>query len=395
MPLLPSRSMQIEAITDAARLEGLVADIRGEGRFALDTEFVWERTYAPRLCLAQVATSSRLAVIDPVEGAPLEPLGELLADPDVDVVMHAPAADLTGFALHFGTRPAGVFDAQLAAGFAGLGGSLSLERMLDQSVGVKLHHSEGFTDWSKRPLTETQVEYAADDVRHLLAAADALRARLDGQGRWSWAAEEMERRFGREAGIVQDPDEAWQRVQGRGKLRAGQLGSLVALAAWREREARRRDIPVAWLVRDATLIELARRRPRSAADAEGIRGLQLKRGPQLDGMLAAVAAGDEITIDRPAETSAELRTRLRAVLPLASAVLQARCGAAGIASELVATRDDLETLIRHQAGEDSREPALLSGWRRELAGDSLMALLRGEVVLRVVDGPPHVSEQPV
>jgi ribonuclease D len=126
-----------------------------------------------------------------------------------------------------------------------------------------------------------------------------------------------------------------------------------------------------------------------------VRGLQLKRGPQLDGMLAAVRAGDEITMERPAETSAELRTRLRAVLPLASAVLQARCGAAGIASELVATRDDLETLIRHQAGEGTREPALLSGWRRELAGDSLMALLRGEVVLRVTDGPPHVSEQPV
>jgi len=225
--------VQVEQITDAASLEGLVRDAREAGRFAIDTEFVWERTYAPRLCLVQIATPTRLAVVDPVAGAPLDPIAALIADPAIVKVMHAPAADLTGFALHFGVQPASVWDLQLAAGFAGLGGSLSLERALEQAVGVRLRHAEGFTDWSKRPLTEVQIAYAADDVRHLLAAADALDERLRGLGRQAWAAEEMERRFGAGAQVVQDPDQAWRRVQGRGKLRPGQLATLVGPPAVR------------------------------------------------------------------------------------------------------------------------------------------------------------------
>jgi ribonuclease D len=384
----------IERITDAAALSALLAAARDEGRCAIDTEFVWERTYAPRICLVQVATAERLAVVDPLEGAPLEPLAELLADPGVRKAMHAPGADLTGFALQFGTRPAGVFDLQLASGFAGLGGSLSLERALEQSVGVKLHHAEGFSDWAKRPLSEAQLAYAADDVAHLLAAMDELERRLATQGRSTWAEEEMLRRFGPDATLVQDPDEAWRRVQGRGKLRGPQLGALVALAAWREREARRRDQPVAWLVRDATLVELARRRPTSPREVDGIRGFQLKQGPAFDRMFDAIGRADELVPERVPEPPAELRNRVRAVLPLAGAVLQARCAEAGVASELVATRDDLEMLIRHQAGDGSPQPALLSGWRRELAGEALLQLLDGRVALRVVPGPPHVDAQP-
>jgi ribonuclease D len=304
--------------------------------------------------------------------------------------MHAPGADLTGFALHFGTGAAAVFDTQLAAGFAGLGGSLSLERMLDQTLGVRLKHAEGFTDWSKRPLTATQVAYAGDDVRHLLAAMGALLDRLLGQGRDRWADEEMERRYGPEAQLVQDPDQAWRRVAGRGKLRGEQLVALVAAAAWREREARRRDIPTSWLVRDPTLIELARRRTRTVEQARAVRGLQLKNGPQLDGLLTVLAEAHGPAPERGAELPSELRNRIKVVLPLASSVLQAVCAQAGIASELVATRDDLESLIRVVA-EGGDDHPLLHGWRRELAGDELLRLLRGEVALRVLPGPPHVA----
>jgi ribonuclease D len=386
--------MRIEQITDAAGVESLLADARSAGRCALDTEFLWERTYAPVLCLVQIATPERLAVIDPLMGAPLDAVAELVADPAVRKAMHAPSGDLTGFTLHFGTGAAALFDAQLAAGFAGYGGSLSLERMLDQAIGVRLKHAEGFTDWTKRPLTDQQVAYAADDVRHLLAAMDALELRLREQGRDRWAAEEMERRYGEGAQLVQDPDTAWRRVGGRGKLRGEQLAGLVAAAAWREREARRRDIPTGWLVRDPTLIELARRRPATVAEAQQVRGLQLKRGPQLDGMLEALAAADGPPPERAPEMGSEMRNRIKVVLPLASAVLQATCADAGIASELVATRDDLESLIRVVSEGDDGDHPLLSGWRRELAGEPLLRLLRGEVSLRVVPGPPHVAEQP-
>jgi ribonuclease D len=140
--------MSIEQITDDAGRASLLADARGEGRCALDTEFVWERTYAPVLCLVQIATAERLAVVDPLQGAPLQPVADLIADGSVVKAMHAPGAAPPAFALHVGTGAAAVFDTQLAAGFAGLGGSLSLERLLEQTLGVRLKHAEGFTDWS-------------------------------------------------------------------------------------------------------------------------------------------------------------------------------------------------------------------------------------------------------
>jgi ribonuclease D len=183
--------MQIEQITRADALEPLLGAARSEGRCAIDTEFVWERTYAPRLCLVQIATAERLAVVDPVAGVPLAPVADLMADPAVEKVMHAPSGDLAAFVLQHDVRPVHVYDTQLAAGFAGYGGTLSLERLLEAALRVRLRHDEGFTDWQRRPLTETQIEYAADDVRHLLRAADALRAKLVSQGREAWVAEEL------------------------------------------------------------------------------------------------------------------------------------------------------------------------------------------------------------
>jgi ribonuclease D len=314
-----------------------------------------------------------------------------MADPAVEKVMHAPSGDLAAFVLQHDVRPVRVYDTQLAAGFAGYGGTLSLERLLEAALKVRLRHDEGFTDWQRRPLTDAQFEYAADDVRHLLAAVDALTDRLRSQGREGWVAEELEARFGPDAPFVQDPDTAWRRVAGRGKVRTEGLAALRAAAAWREREARRRDLPAAWLVKDATLVELARRRPATAKDAEGIRGLQIRRGRQLDELLATLAdPGPPPEAD--VELPGDVRRRIRVVLPLASAVLQARCAAAGVASELVATRADLESFIAGQALDGDRPHPLLTGWRRELAGDSLVRLLRGEISLRVLPGPPHVAE---
>jgi ribonuclease D len=387
--------MQLEQITTGDALTPLLDEARAEGSCAVDTEFVWERTYAPALCLVQLATASRLAVIDPLAGAPLQPVAELMADASVEKVMHAPSGDLAAFVLHHNVRPRRVFDTQLAAGFAGYGGSPSLERLLEQSVGVRLRHDEGFTDWQRRPLTPVQIEYAADDVRHLLDAARALRERLGRQGRQAWVDEELEQRYGEGAALVQDPEQAWRRVSGRGRLRGEQVAVLAAVAAWREREARRRDLPASWLVKDATLIEIARRRPRTARDAESIRGLQLRRGAQLDGMLAAVAGAGPVPADAGGgDLPGDVRRRVRVVLPLASAVLQARCAEAGIASELVATRADLEALIAGQAMGSGADHPLLHGWRHELAGESLLRLLGGEIALKVLPRAPHVAEQP-
>ena len=232
-------------------------------------------------------------------------------------------------------------------------------------------------------------------MRYLLAAADRLEERLQQLGRRSWLAEELDQRFGPEAALVQNPDTAWRRVAGRGKVRGAQLGTLVSVAAWREREARERDMPATWLVKDATLVELARRQPKTAAQAEGVRGLNLRRGGRMDGLLRAIAEAGDPPPATDTELTGDLRRRVKVVLPLASSVLQARCAEAGIASELVATRADVEALIAHVALGDADSLPLLRGWRRELAGDRLLALLRGEVSLRVLPGAPHISESQI
>jgi ribonuclease D len=388
--------VEIEVVTGQAGVDAVVAAARDAGRCAIDTEFVWERTYAPALCLVQVAAGDRVFVNDPLRGAPAAPVASLVADAAVEKVMHAPSGDLAAFHLEFGARPASIYDVQLAAGFAGLGGSLSLERLVEATVGVRLQHDEGFTDWQRRPLSETQVRYAADDVRYLVEAADVLAEQLERSGRTGWAAQEMERRWGPSAEVVQSPENAWRRVSGRGRLGGEQLTVLMAVAAWREREARRQNVPASWLMRDPTLVEVARRRPRTPEQAEAVRGLRVRRR-QMQGLLAAVEEGlsaPPVRIRR--EASPEVRRRIRAVLPLATAVLQARCGEAGIASELVATRDDLESLIRGLAeGDEASTQTLLSGWRFELAGESLRELLEGRVALAVVPGPPHVEAFPL
>src|SRR4051794_28920322 len=197
--------MDIEQVTDAAGVRSLVEEAGADGRCAIDTEFVWERTYAPALCLVQIATERRVAVVDPLRGAPLDPVASLIGDASVEKVMHAPSGDLAAFMLHYSVAPQHVYDVQLAAGFAGLGGSLALSRLIESALKQRLEHAEGFTDWQQRPLTGQQLRYAADDVRYLLQAADVLEERLQRSGRARWASEEMERRFGAGAPIVQDP----------------------------------------------------------------------------------------------------------------------------------------------------------------------------------------------
>ena len=176
-------AVPIERLVSPADIARLAEEARAAGRIGLDTEFLWERTYAPVPCLAQVATATRLAIIDPIEGADLAPIAALVADPAVEVIMHAPAADLVLFARRFGVRPTRIFDVQLVAGFVGLGTSLAYERLVERALHVRLVHNETFSNWVKRPLSDTQIAYAADDVRHLHALADTLTRELAERGR--------------------------------------------------------------------------------------------------------------------------------------------------------------------------------------------------------------------
>ena len=388
-------SIRIEHLRDAAEIRAFAETARSEGRLALDTEFVWERTYSPVPCLLQLATAGRVVVVDPLEDVDVGPIAEIVADPAVQLVMHAPAGDLLLFATRYGVRATSVFDTQLAAGFVGHGISMAYDRLVERVAGVALQHNETFSDWSRRPLTEAQIEYAADDVRYLFAVADALVAKLDEMGRRSWAEDEIARRYGTGATIEPDPQRAYLKVARRGRLSGRQLAQLRAVAAWREEEARSRDLPPGWVLKDPSVVEVARRNPQDAAALGKLRGLGNLAAPAGQRLLDALAhAGDGEPPQTARELPPGLARRVAAASALGAVLVRARCEGAHIAPELVATRAELESFVEAMAaGHDDH--GLLSGWRRELVGAELRELVQGNVALALDPQAPYVRTFPL
>lgn len=388
--------MQQELITEAAGVDEAVAAARAAGRSALDFEFLWEKTYAPIPCLAQLAVGDVVYLIDPIAGAPLGPVGELVADPGHLSVMHAPSADLALLDMSLGTRPANLLDVQLVAGFVGLGAGQGLGTLLERVLRVRLDKSERYTDWSRRPLSARQIEYGAADVAHLLELADELTRRAAAMGREAWVREEHERRYGPHARFVSEPDEAWRRVKGHGRLTPRDRAVLAAVAGWREREARRRDKPVGWLVPDRVLVELARRRPADRAALEGERGLPSGiRGADADGLLAAIRAGEAAEpIALGPGVRPDVGERLDVLGPLGAVLVSARAQAVDLAPSLLANRDEISGFIAAAITGELDGHAMASGWRYELAGAALLELAEGRLALAADARRPYLRELP-
>lgn len=362
----------------------------------IDTEFLWERTYAPLICLVQINVDGQIVVADPLDGIDLEPVAEVIEDPAVEIVMHAPHADLVAFAMRYDTTPSNVFDTQLAAGFAGLSAGLSYEKLVLETIGVRVQPSESFSDWSRRPLSAKQLRYAAEDVEHLPAMTDHIVETLTEMGRLEWAQEELARRFTDRSRLGTRPEEAWRKVSRRGKLGGRDLSVLRELAAWRERTARRRDTPASWVIKDPTLVELARRKPRTAKDAVRVRGVDAgMRASDQNDLIKAVELGlTDTLVEDSSPPPRMVRRRVTVAKGLTTALLRARCEGADIASELVGTSADVEDLIAWVAtSEDqrdpSRTPALLLGWRAEF-GNDLVDLIEGRVRLRLTEEDPFL-----
>jgi ribonuclease D len=319
----------------------------------------------------QVATSNRLAVIDPLEGGDVDPIARLVADRTVELLMHAPSGDLVLFARRFGVVPSRVFDVQLIAGFVGLGSSLAYDRLVEHVLRVRLEHNETFSNWSVRPLSPTQIAYAADDVRHLHALADALARDIDRRGRTAYAADELARRYGSEDVGAPDPRRAYLKLPRRGRLTARQLAVLREVAAWREEEARTRDLPVGWVLKDPAALEIARTMPRDAA---------------------AIAAGiDAEPMATPREPSSDVVRRVATALDLAAVLLRVRCDEAELAPELVATRGELERFVMGIVTGDVGGQPLAAGWRDTLVGAELRQLVGGRVAIAVRATAPYVE----
>ncbi|MEA2508411.1 MAG: ribonuclease [Actinomycetota bacterium] len=385
-PSLISSPGEIAAAADAAR---------SSGAMALDTEFLRERTYRARLCLVQLATRDQIWLIDAAVQDDLTAVTGLLSDPGVEVVVHAGKQDLQIFHDAYGVLPRNVFDVQIAAGFAGLGASLPYGRLVGEVLGVRLEKAESYTDWCTRPLTAGQLSYAADDVRYLLGAADALKAQLNEMDRMAWVGEEMAA-LQTDATYESDPGEAWRRVGGRGSLSGHQAAILKEVARWREEAASRRDLPRGWIVKDVTLVEIARRAPSTPTQLKAIRGVNAREAERSGGaILAAVERGKRAEpIATKKGPGRSVQHRVRALTGIADALIKARSDQAGVAPEFVATRDELESVLVDvmEGSSDGSGHALLGGWRRELAGRSILALVQGRIAIAATDQPPYIQE---
>ena len=357
---------------------------------AVDTEFMRERTYWPKLCLAQVAGPQDAAAIDALaEGIDLAPLDELMANPKVLKVFHAARQDLEIFYLRMTQVPQPLFDTQVAAMVCGHGEAASYESLATKLAKAKIDKSSRFTDWSRRPLSERQITYALSDVTHLRVVYEKLQRQLEKSGRLPWIAEEMAV-LNDPATYRADPEQAWRRLKPRGAS-PRVLAILKEAAAWRERTAQRIDIPRQRLLRDEQLLEIASHAPKTVEDLAATRGLGrgFAEGWQGRELMEAVERARALP-DSELPTRDKAPEQLRApgpVVDLLRTLLRLKAEKAGVAARLVANADELDRLA---AGK--RDVHVLQGWRREVFGEDAVALIEGRLALALNGDQPKLIQ---
>jgi ribonuclease D len=387
-------------VSDSDTVAALAERAREAGRLAVDTEFMGEGRYWPLLCLVAIAVDDgdgegpQAVLIDPLEPYDGEPLAEALADPEVQVVVHAGRHDVALLRRALNTEITNVFDTQVAGAFVGLGANQGYGRLVQAVLNVRLDKGESFTRWDQRPLSERQLAYARNDVTHLVTLAERLMERLEDAGRLDWALDECKSL--ESATDERDPNEAWRRVSRVTRLSASQLAVARSLAAWRERTAATEDKPPSAVVGDTQLLELARRRPRDIKELREVRGLFgrtiKRRGTEI---LAAIEEGLEAEPIKLDEGRPPPDQRAGPLVAMAEALVRTRVQQARLAYELVATRAELtafaDSVVR---GEPEPDVRVLHGWRRELVGAELIELLHGRRSL-VVTRKSRVELRPV
>ena len=366
--------MDFQLVTDQAEFEALLDVLITEKRIAVDTEFHREKTYFPKVAMVQVAWTDGLVLIDPLE-VDLRPMARLL-ESEVLVVMHAAGQDLEVFDRACGTAPANLFDTQLAAGFIGLS-SPSLASLHERELGLRLPKGDRLTNWLARPLTDSQLDYAASDVAHLLEIHGRLVRRLTADGRLAWAEQECIEMLARERGRRR-PEDAWMRIKEARQLRGRARDVARSVAAWRERRAADVDQPVRHVVPDLGVVAVAQRAPRTIDELRKVRGLDGRhyKGAVAEGLLGAVATADDLP---PLEVDVSRRDNgndVRAAVTLVSAWVAQLSRDIDLDPTLVGTRSDIEDLVRGVP-----DAKMTTGWRHQVVGGPVDDLLSGRAAL--------------
>jgi ribonuclease D len=381
----------MSSVTNTKELKALVAELEEAQYIALDTEFMRDQTYWPKLCLLQVAAPGIEAIVDPLsEDIDLTPFYKLLKSPKIVKVLHASRQDIEIFYQKGGVIPEPLFDTQIAAMVAGFGESASYETLARKLAHAEIDKSARFTDWSRRPLSKRQLEYALADVTHLRVIYEALAKQLERTGRTPWVAEEIKAL--QDPGLYKlDPVTAWKRLKPRTSNKRF-LAILAALAEWREREAQTRDLPRNRVIKDEALMEIAAHPPTDAAGLDHIRavpkGFSTSRLGK--GLLEALAKGqtdeppDGIEPERPRRK----REPSASSIDLLKTLLRLRAEEAGVAPRLIANADDIERI----AAREDQGVAALTGWRADVFGHDAKALRDGKLAIALEKGEAVVVE---
>lgn len=386
---------EARVVTTVAELEAELAHVREKGVFAYDTEFIGEESYWPRICLVQLATTERVVLVDAFAVKDLAPIFELVADPTLLTIVHAGTQDLEPVRRLLGREPANTLDVQVAAAFAEMPWPAGLEKLVERFAGHKISKGHTFTNWDARPLSPSQLRYAADDVRYLPLVWERLRADLERRGTLAWAMRECE-----QSGRIParfDEDSQMRRTMKSWPMKPAQVPVLRLVTRLRDEIARKEDLPHRVVMPDETLAEIVRQRPAGAQQLSAVRGLP-KRFVQKygDEILRAVEEGGKLPPEKLAhgkitEETGEDRAAIDAIL----AIMGARCIAMGLAPAMVATRGDLSRWWMTRAT-NSPQPLFEPGdWRIDAMGGWLESFLRGDSSVSVAwkDGRPVLLER--
>lgn len=369
-------------INTASALAEFFEQIQNARWIALDTEFIREKTFYPQLCLVQIATEQAVACIDPLAITDLGPLLATLYNPLVIKVMHAARQDMEMFYHLRGELPRPVFDTQLAAPVLGLKEQMGYAALVESMLGVLLNKAHTRADWSHRPLSRAELDYAADDVRYLAALYPRLRDSLADKGRLQWLDNDFAE-LSKPSLYANPPADAWLRVKGLQRLRGRQLAVAQNLAKWREETAQQQDRPRNWILRDENLLDLARLQPKNKIELAQLRGLHeqsvARHGESILRIIAEAQNHPPIPVPDTHQT-VPLTEAQEAVVDILLAVIRKLSTEHCIHPSVIASRKHVEQLV---LGDPSA--SVLHGWRRQMVGETLLSVLDGTMLLRVQD----------
>ena len=371
----------IQYIDTPGQLDTLCEQIKKEPWLALDTEFLREKTYYPKFCLLQIATPEWVACIDPIALPQLESLFDAIYNPAIVKVFHSCRQDLEIFFQWTGKLPSPIFDTQVAAPLLGFQDNPGYAMLVSSLLSVNLNKAHTRADWSKRPLTEAELEYAADDVIYLCQIYQIMVQKLTALGRIDWLKNDFAE-LTNPALYKVDPETAWFKIKGKNKLTGKQLSIIQTLAQWREKIAQAEDRPKSWLLRDELLFDLAKLQPETVQELANVRGINERSvnryGKELCQLITAAKNRPPVPLHEK-DRSAKKSQQEEAILDILTALVRVRAEENALNPTILASRKDLEELLSN--GDD--ECPLLHGWRYTMAGKELVGLLKGELLLGI------------